>query len=78
MNLIKKDFTEEVEPDTGLRISSIWIYRQEGGKALQARKDHEKGHARLCGEWMGILRALRKKQRAREEAGDRSGHHQTE
>ena len=57
----------------GLRISSIWIYREEAGKALLAGKDHEKGHVCLFGEWVGTGRGLWKKQSAWEAAEDRSG-----
>lgn len=41
--------------------------------ALQARKDQEKGQARLFGGWVGLLRGLWKSRVPGGEAEDRSG-----
>lgn len=47
----QKGFHRRGATERGLRISSTWVYREEAGKALQARKDHRKGHACLGNGW---------------------------
>lgn len=47
----QKGFHRRGATEMGLRISSTWVYREEAGKALQARKGHEKEHVCLGSGW---------------------------
>lgn len=72
MDFIKMAFIEEVELETGPRMSHSWIQRGSWEAPLQARKEEEKGRACLSGEQVEMW-GLQKQQSAWEEADDRSG-----
>lgn len=52
-------------------LPRIWTYRKKVGKALQARKHHEKGHT--CLGMGGHIKEAMGKKTAQKEAKDRRG-----